>query len=166
MNLGPLGCLVIGLIFTTVACSKKPDPPKERVPDISRELVPQAAQPVSILDKTFDLKTSAAFPFEIPARSTQPHLHGIFESHLGNARGASNDAANIGLVVMNEQQQEDFANNRATETLFSIEDSHSQSVNFDLPPSFGQPVKYYLIFQNSRDGKTGKVIKANFRVDF
>ena len=166
MKLAAVAWLVIGLMFTSFGCDKKPDPPKESAPDISRELVAQPVQPVSILDKTFDLKTSEAFPFEVPPRSTQPHLHGIFESHLGNARGASTDAANIGLMVMNEQEQADLASNRATETLFSVEDSHSQSVNFDLPPSFGQPVKYYLIFKNSRDSKTSKVIKANFRVDF
>jgi hypothetical protein len=39
-------------------------------------------------------------------------------------------------------------------------------VNFDLPASMEQPVKYYLIFRNTQDSKSNKVVRAQFRVDF
>jgi hypothetical protein len=163
---GVAGLLVTTLVFVHVACDKKQAPAPESAPDISRQLVQQPTQPILILDKTFELRTSAAFPFEIPAHSARPHLHGVFESHLGSTRGVSDDAANIDLVVMNEDQQSELANSRPSEALFSVEDSHSQSVNFDLPPSFGKAVKYYLVFENPRNSKAGKQIKANFRIDF
>ena len=51
------------------------------------------------------------FPFEIPAHAAQPHLHGIFESFAGQAHGASDDNANIDFLIMNEEQQSDFAAN-------------------------------------------------------
>ena len=148
-----------------VACDKKKDAPVNTNPDISRQLVKQQTQPIAVLDKTFDLKISATFPFEIPPNSTHPHLHGVFQSFLGNSH-QSGEASNIDFVVMNEEQEENFANNRPSESLFSAEASHSQAVNFDLPPSYGQPVKYYLVFENSQNNKTNKSIQANFRVEF
>ncbi len=152
-------------LLTCVACDKKKDAPVDANPDISRQLVKQQTEPIAVLDKIFDLKVSATFPFEIPANSTHPHLHGVFQSFMGKSR-ESNEASNIDFVVMNEEQEENFANNRPSESLFSAEASHSQAVNFDLPPSYGQPVKYYLVFENSQNNKTTKAVQANFRVEF
>ena len=121
---------------------------------------------LTILGKTFNLKTSATFPFEIPAHASQPHLHGIFESFAGQARGPSDESADIDFLIVNEEQQADMVANRPSEALLSVEASHNQSVNFDLPASMGQPVKYYLIFRNAQSSKSNKVVKAEFRVDF
>ena len=127
-----------------------------------------AASPVgttqTVLAKTFNLRLSATFPFEIPAHAAQPHLHGIFQSFAGQARGASDETANIDFLIVNEEQQTQLANNHPSESLLSVEDSHSQAVNLDLPPSMNQPVKYFLVFRNS--DKSPKVVEANFRVDF
>jgi hypothetical protein len=120
----------------------------------------------TVLQKTFNLKVSATFPFEIPAHAAQPHLHGIFESFVGQVHGASDETANIDFLILNQEQQADSAGNRASEALFSLEASHNQAVNFDLPPSMNQPVKYYLVFRNPGGGKGSKVVEANFRVDF
>jgi len=133
------------------------------------QVVPSAAgptQPQVILEKTFSLKTSATFPFQIPSHAARPHLHGIFQSFVGKAGGASDDAANIEFVILNEDQQANVASDRPSEALFSVELSHNQAVNFDLPPSMNQPVKYYLVFHNAQGSKSNKVVEANFRVDF
>jgi hypothetical protein len=66
---------------------------------------------------------------------------------------------------MNEEQQAAFARDRPSEALFDVEASHNQAINFDLPASMNQPVKYYLVFRNPQ-GKSSKVVEANFRVDF
>jgi len=160
-----LSLFLAALLSAGVACTKKEKNPAETATDINRQLLPQQAQPISVLDKTFVLNTSATFPFEIPAHSAQPHLHGMFQSFLSKSRD-SNEASNLDFVIMNQEQEENFANNHPSESLFSVEDSHSQAVNFDLPPSFAQPVKYYLVFQNPRGSKTSKTVQANFRVEF
>jgi hypothetical protein len=49
--------------------------------------------------------------------------------------------------------------------LMSVEASHDQEVNFDLPASSDQPVKYYLVFRNASGGGS-KVVHASFQVDF
>lgn len=120
----------------------------------------------NVLQKTFNLKASATFPFEIPAHAALPHLHGIFESFAGPGRGTSDDNANIDFLVLSEAQQAEFAGNRASEAVFSVEASHNQAVNVDLPPSMNAPVKYYLVFRNPGGSKESKVVEANFRVDF
>ena len=69
-------------------------------------------------------------------------------------------------LILNEEQQSDSAGNRSREALFSVEGAHNQAVNFDLPPSLNKAVKYYLVFRNPGGSKAGKVVEANFRVDF
>jgi hypothetical protein len=164
-----LAVLAGGLLLANVACTKD-EPPDEPVSTVAPSDHVAPSSPVgstqTILQKTFNLKSTAAFPFEIPAHAAEPHLHGIFESFVGQGHRASDDAANIDFLIMTEQQQADFASGRESETLFSVEGSHNQAVNFDLPASLGQPVKYYLVFRNPTEGKAGRVVEANFRVDF
>jgi hypothetical protein len=148
------------------ACTKEPPPPAHTAVRPDRVAPSPADTTQTVLQKTFNLKGSATFPFEIPAHAAQPHLHGIFESSAGSAPGQSSDDANIDFLILNQAQQSDFANHRESEALFSVEASHNQAVNFDLPPSLNQPVKYYLVFRNPGGGKDGKVVEANFRVDF
>ena len=118
----------------------------------------------TVLQKTFKLKASETFLFEIPAHAVRPHLHGIFTSFVGPVRGASDHTANLDFLILNQEQQAASADNRASDALFSVEASHNQEVNFDLPPSMNQPVAYYLVFRNS--GKGSKIVEASFSVDF
>src|SRR5258708_1105271 len=156
--------LVVALV-TCCGCNK--ESPKEPVAVSPSDRV--APSPVGtsqiILEKTFSLKSSATFPFEIPAHAVQPHLHGIFESFAGQLHGASDDSANVDFLIMNEEQQTALANDHPSEAIFDVEASHNQAINFDLPASMSRPVKYYLVFRNS-SGKGSKVVEANFRVDF
>jgi len=120
----------------------------------------------TVLDKTFPLKATATYAFEIPSHAAMPHLHGMFESFTGQVKGASDDSANIDFLIMNQDQEADFANNRPSDALFMVEESHNQSVNFDLPSSMDHPVKYYLVFRNPEGKKSAKLVEATFRVDF
>jgi hypothetical protein len=163
-----LASLAGALLLANVACTKD-EPPDEPVSTVapSDHVAPSPVGTTqTVLQKTFNLKTTAAFSFQIPAHAAEPHLHGIFQSFVGQVRGASDDSANIDFLIMNEEQQADFAGGRESETLFSVEGSHNQAVNFDLPASLGQPVKYYLVFRNPTEGKASRVVEANFHVEF
>ena len=154
------------LLLISVACTKNAPAPVST----AAHSEPVAPSPVgttqNVLEKTFSLKTSSTFPFEIPAHAVQPHLHGIFESFVGQVHGASDETANIEFLILNETQNNDLVSNRPSEALFSVDASHNQAVNFDLPASRNQPVKYYLVFRNPEGGKATKVVEANFRIDF
>jgi hypothetical protein len=162
-----LGCLAYSiavLLLFPLACTKAP-PPKIDAPE--QPLVrPPAPTTQAILQKTFHLKGSATFPFEIPAHEVQPHLHGSFESFVGQARAAADDAANISFLILNEEQHTALAGDHPGEALFSVDSAHNQTVNFDLPPSMNQSIRYYLIFQSPAGTKGDLVVEASFRVDF
>lgn len=154
------------LLLAAPACQKK-QPSLERLPQMDRATPSSPAGTVqTVLRKTFTLKGSATFPFEIPAHAVQPHLHGIFQSFVNDVRGQSDEAANLDLLVLNQDQYDQFSHGRPGETLFSAAASHNQAINFDLPASLDQPVKYYLVFRSTSEGGPKKVVEANFRVDF
>lgn len=161
-----LAALIAVFLLAGEACTKEAPPPAQTAVRPERVAPTPADTVLTVLQKTFNLKGTATFPFEIPAHAAQPHLHGIFESTAGPARGQSGDEANIDFLIMNEEQETDFANNRESETLFAVEATHNQAINFDLPPSMSQPVKYYLVFRSPEKSKESKVVQANFRVDF
>jgi len=159
--------LVVAIILSVSAgCTKKETPPAHEAPLPAEPLLKPTATTLTVLEKTFTLKTSSTFPFDVPAHSSQPHLHGIFQSFAGQAHGPSDDTANIDFVVLNEVQQADVSAGRPGEAMFTVEGAHNQSVNFDLPPAMNQPVKYYLVFRNAQGSKSNKVVEAHFRVDF
>jgi hypothetical protein len=151
-------------LLSCAACNKEAPPQPATVVPSDHVAPSPVGTTQTILQKTFSLKASATFPFEIPAHASQPHLHGIFESFVGQLHGASDETANIDFLIMNEEQQNAFASDRPSEALFDVDASHNQAINFDLPASMNQPVKYYLVFRNPQ-GKS-KVVEANFRVDF
>jgi hypothetical protein len=158
-----LAALIAVFLLAAAACTKEPPPAPVTAPH--RAALSPVGTSQTVLQKTFNLKDSATFPFEIPADAVTPHLHGIFESFTGRTHGASDDSANIDFLVLNEEQHTAAENNRASEALFSVEASHNQAVNLDLPPSLNHAAKYYLVFHNP-EGKSSKVVEANFHVDF
>ena len=160
--------LLSALLLLTLACTKEeePEPGTSTVQPSERVAPSPVGTTQTVLQKTFTLKVTAIFPFEIPAHAAMPHLHGIFESFVGQAHGVSDESANIDFLILNEEQQAEFASDRPSETLFAVEASHNQAVNFDLPASLDRPVKYYLVFRNSAGAKSSKVVEASFRVDF
>jgi hypothetical protein len=103
--------------------------------------------------------------FEVPPHVVKPRLHGNYRSSVERVHGESGGAANVDFLVLSENQYSDFLGGRPEEALFSVDASDNHTVNFDLPASMDQPVKYYLVFVSSK-GKTKKVVEANFTVDF
>jgi hypothetical protein len=157
--------LLAAFLLADVGCTKQPPAQVRSIAPSDRVAPSPVGTTQTVLQKTFNLRASTTFSFEIPAHAAQPHLHGIFESFVGQVHGASDETANIDFLILNQEQQADFAGNRASEALFSVEASHNQAVNFDLPASMNQPVKYYIVFRNSQ-AQISKVVEANFHVDF
>jgi hypothetical protein len=156
--------LFAALVLASVACQKT-KPQTEEVLPMDRVAPSPVGTTQTVLHKTFSVKGSVTFPFDIPPHAVRPHLHGIFESFVREVHGASDDTANVDFLIVNADQYADLASNRPSEALFSVEASHNQSVNVDLPASLNQPVKYYLVFRAAAKG-IPKVVEADFRVDF
>jgi hypothetical protein len=156
--------LLAAFLFAT-ACNQQARPAAKALLPMDRVNPSPAGTTQVVLEKTFAVKGTASFPFQVPAHAVRPHLHGSFASFLGEADGTSDDTANVDFMIVNENQYEDLHSNRPSEALMSADASHNQEVNFYLPASRDNIVKYYLVFRGSDAGK-GKVVQANFSVDY
>ena len=121
----------------------------------------------AIVHKTFAVAATTKFSFEIPPHAASPQLHGTYRSFLQQGAAQSSDEdANVDLLLMNGRQYADFLKRRPADTVFSVDSSHNQDVNFELPATRDQPVQYYLVFRNSSSSAEKKVVQADFRIDF
>jgi hypothetical protein len=157
--------LLTALALAATACQTK-KPPAEELSARDRVAPSPVGTSQSVLHKTFSVKSSVTFPFEIPPHAVRPHLHGIFESFVSKVHGPSDDEANVDFLIVNADQYADLTSNRPSEALFSVDASHNQAVNVDLPASLDQPVKYYLVFRSAAGKGPTKVVEADFHVDF
>jgi hypothetical protein len=158
--------LLTALALASTACQTKKPPAEEILSARDRVAPSPVGTSQTVLHKTFSVKSSVTFPFEIPPHAVRPHLHGIFESFVREVHGASDETANVDFLIVNADQYADLASNRSGEALFSVDASHNQSVNLDLPASLDQPVKYYLVFRSATGKGPAKVVEADFHVDF
>jgi len=146
--------------------SEVADPPRSSTLHYSDHISPSPVGTSSeIVHKTFSLQWTVGFPFNIPPHAVSARLQGKYESYV-HAGEAGDDTANIEFLLMNERQFQDAQSGHAPEVVMSADPSHSQTVDFSLPATLDQPVKYYLIFRNSPEGGAKKSVRADFTVDF
>ncbi len=120
-----------------------------------------------ILHKTFEVAAIVNLPFVIPAHAANPQLHGTYRSFLPRSRGGVDErSADVELLLLNQQQYDTLLSGHESDTVFSAEEADSQEVNTDLPPTFAQPARYYLVFRNNSRANGKKLVQADFRVDF
>jgi hypothetical protein len=120
-----------------------------------------------IVQTTFRIRGAVQVPFEVPPHAASPRLLGSYQSFL-KAAGARNDdtGAEIGFLVLNDQQYSDFLKGGAGEAVFSADDARQQEVNAGLPPTMNQAQEYHLVFVNNSKAKEKKLVQADFRIEF
>jgi hypothetical protein len=118
-----------------------------------------------ILHQTFKVAGTVQLLFEVPAHAANPQLRGSYQSFVRHGGVLSSDDAEVGFLVLNDQQYVEFVKGRDGEAVFSADEAHDQEVNTGLPPTLDQPAKYYLIFRNGAHA-AAKVVQADFRIDF
>lgn len=157
--------LLLSAVLAFTDCEKKKAP--EQVADIDRVGNQAAESSQNILNKTFTVRTSEAFPFEVPAHVAVPHLHGNYKSYVTKVGiQADEHSADVDFFVFNEQQYSDFAAGTPGNAVFSSDPSHDQAVDVSLPPSLNEAKKYYLVFRNTSGGDAQKTVQADLTVDF
>ncbi len=157
--------LFTAVLLGALACQKS-KPAEQVVPSSERVGPSPMGTSQSILHKSFAVRTTVAFPFDIPPHAAMPHLRGNYKSFVTKLGIQSNeDSANVDFLVLTDDQYADFVSG-STSALFSVDASHDQGVDIDLPPSLNQPKKYYLIFRNTPGSDAKKVVEADLTVDF
>jgi len=120
-----------------------------------------------ILHKTFEVAALVNLPFDIPPHAANPQLHGTYRSFLPKGRVAVDESsADVGFLLLSQRQFDTLLGGRESDTVFSADDAHNQEVTTDLPPTFAQPARYYLVFRNNSRAHGKKLVQADFRVDF
>jgi hypothetical protein len=160
--------LLVPLVLS-VACNKsQPRPPE---PAVSRLDHVDAAhvKPINFLHKTFSLKKTASFEFQVPAHIALPRLHGTFQSFVPGTSGeaTSDDSADVDMVLLNTDQYSDFSHGHSDGTaLYTVDPTHDHEVDFPLSPTQEDSVTYYVVFRNSPGGAPAKQVKADFSLAF
>jgi hypothetical protein len=166
-----LPCLLIGaLLLSLAACSKsQPEPDATEQPaSVDHIVVSKSQPPNNFLHKTFALNTSEDFPFRVPSHSVKPALHGSFVSFAKNKSGdlLSNETANVDLLILNEQEFDDFSHSKQGIATYTVDPAHRQTVTYTLHPAVNDPENYHLVFRNSPGGARSKLVKADFTISF
>jgi hypothetical protein len=157
--------IVAALVLAAASCQTKKR--AEEAPPVEHVGSSPMGTTQAVLNKSFAVKTSVTFPFEIPAHAAMPRLRGSYKSFVTKLGIQSNeDSANVDFFVLTEDQYADFLRGSVSDLLFSAEASHDQAVDVSIPPSLNQPRKYYLVFRSTPGGDPRKVVQADLTVDF
>jgi len=155
------------LLLFLLAC--KQVPPPAAAPHPLDRMDSKRLKPVNFLHKTFVIKKSVQFKFEVPPHSVLPRLQGTFQSFVTRpgADNLSDEIADVELLLMNADQFADFSHGRGDGTaLYNVDPTHNHEVEFLLPPRQDHPAHYYVIFRNAPGGAPVKSVQADFSLNF
>jgi len=152
------------LVQFTLGCNK-PKPKENTVEPMARMVTPPSQH---FLHKTFSVQKFETFELEVPAHCLRPRVHGDFRSFRYGEQGnrASDDAASIDVLLLDEKQFKDFSEGPGGDSTRSVQNSYERQIDWALPSSFDNPQKYYLVFSNSTGKPKTKMVEADLTLSF
>ena len=159
---------LIGILLAFTACNKRSQPKPETS---SGHMVQSVVPPEQhFLHKTFSLQKYESFELQVPPHCLRPRLHGDFRSYRYGDQGnrASDEAANIDVLLLDEQQFNDFSHGSGPgdAPTRSTQNAYEQQIDWALPAGFENPRKYYLIFNNATGKPKTKIVEADMTLSF
>jgi hypothetical protein len=161
------------VLLSLAACSKSQrEPDSQDAPDqsasVDHVVLSKAPPPNNFLHNTFAIKTSEEFAFQVPSHCVKPVLHGSFVSFAKNKTGdlLSNETANVDLLILSDQEFDDFSHSKQGSATYTVDPTHSQTVTYTLHPTVNDPGNYHLVFRNSPGGARSKLVKADFTISY
>ena len=119
-----------------------------------------------VLRQTIGVSAAANLTIEVPAHAASPKLRGTYQAFVRQSGTQSDEVAEVEFLLLNERQYDDFLGGHLADALFSNGSAHEQEIDFSLPPTFDKSAKYYLVFRNGPASTQGKIVQADFRIDF
>jgi len=121
-----------------------------------------------VVQKTFPLQKYESFEMTVPPHCLHPRLHGNLRSfHFGEqGNRLSDDAANVDVLLLDEQQFAIFTKGPLDETTRSAQNTHDQQIDWALPGSFDVERKFYLVFNNTTGKPKTKMVDADLTLSF
>jgi hypothetical protein len=164
--------LGIAPLLLVCGCSKKQVVREEAAPPQQAALVDRHAdtylEPQKVLHQIFPVKDHTQFAFSIPPHQRDARLIGNFRSFAkrGAPDSTSDQTADVDLMVLDDQQLDDFLHSRPVTATYEVDPSHNQKVEWKAPPTSDQPQAYHLVFSNSAGGAKVKFVDADFAINF
>jgi hypothetical protein len=128
----------------------------------------RSEEPRNLLHTVFSVNKYAQFAFVVPQGQRNTRLRGTFRSFSkrDDPDSTSDKTADVDLMLLNEQEFNEFRHGRMESATHELDPAHDQIVDWSVPPSYDQPQQYHLVFSNS-DGGTGiRFVKADFTITF
>jgi hypothetical protein len=122
--------------------------------------------PTARVHQRFAVQTYQGFLFVVPPRTIHPELHGSFRSVTGPGAVPTGRRANIQVLLFNQQEFDSFAHGRERTATFTNDPSDSGRVDWALASPLFEAQKYYLIFRNSPEASSPKIVDADFTLSF
>jgi hypothetical protein len=164
------GPLTLVLLMLACGCSRKAAPPEETQtpPSVDRPLHQSSEEPKNLVHGVFSVNKYTQFAFVVPAHQAYPRVHGDFRSFTKRRDpDSSNDqTADVSLMLLNEQEFNDFLQGKPGSTTYQSNPAHDQTVDWRVPITYEQPEQYHLVFSNPDGGPKTKFVKADFTVSF
>jgi len=162
---------LIVLLVLVCSCSKKaklPDPPQETVLSVDRPVHLSTEEPKNVVHGVFSLSKYEQFAIVVPPHQSFPRLHGDFRSFTKrrDPDSSSDQTADVSLMLLNEQEFNDFLQGRPGGTTYELTPAHDQTVDWQVPHTLDQSQQYHLVFSNSGGGPKTKFVKADFTISF
>jgi hypothetical protein len=156
--------IVATFLLFAFSCNK-PQPTERKVEPMARSVTPPAQH---FLHKTFSVQKYESFELQIPPHCLRPRLHGDFRSFRYGEQGnrASDEAASVDVLLLDEQQFKDFAEGAGGDSTRSVQASYERQIDWALPSSFDNPQKYYLVFSNPTGKLKTKLVEADLTLSF
>jgi hypothetical protein len=131
-------------------------------------LVNVEAKREHFLHRVFSLSDHTQFSFVIPPHQANTRLRGTFRSFTkrSDPDSTSDRTADVDLLLLNEQEFNEFQHGQPQSVTYELDSSHNQLVDWRVPMTYGEPQTYHLIFGNSEGGARIKFVAADFTVSF
>jgi hypothetical protein len=121
--------------------------------------------PTARVHQRFAVQTFRGFLFIVPPRTIHPELHGRFRSMVAGTLPTGH-RANIQLLLLNQQEFDNFSHGREETATFTNDPSDGGRVDWSLASPMFEAQKYYLIFRNSPEASSPKIVDADFTLSF
>jgi hypothetical protein len=160
--------LLIGLPLLC-SCSRKANPPEEpQAALVDRPVHRSTEESKKVVHGVFSVSKYEQFEFVVPPHQPYPRLHGDFRSFTKrrDPESSSDETADVGLMLLNQQEFDDFLQSHSGSTTYQLDPAHDQTVDWRVPITYDQPQEYHLVFSNSDGGPKTKFVKADFTLSF
>jgi hypothetical protein len=129
-------------------------------------LEPQGSK--HFLHKVFSLSNHTQFTFLVPPHQGNARLRGTFRSFTkrSDPDSTSDRTAGLDLMVLNEQEFNEFLRGRPQSVTYELDSANNQSVDWRVPTTYGESQTYHLVFSNPAGGTKIKFVEADFTVSF